>query len=203
MSWSESIPHRTTTIVVTEPPGATMKKPLVFAIVALVAFAVGFGVALFVDSLRIAARDEQIARDRIALGIDRASPGALAELSNQELELASAQVVAKLRKMCSFYESQQEQIVAMQLSGQLDDQTAAERSNKLLSDTSYEFNRTVRSDSLYIDAEIRKRIEPKAVDQVIATSPSVQSASEGQMSADSMCEAADQMEQMARLLHSD
>jgi hypothetical protein len=178
-----------------------MKKPLVFAIVALVSFAVGFGVALFVDSFRIVARDEQIARDRIALGIDRPSPSALAELSNQELELASSQVVAKLRNMCSSYESQQEKIVSMQLSGQLDDQTAAERANKLLSDTSYEFNRMIRSDSLYIDAEIRKRIGPKAVNQAIATSLSVQSASE--MLADSMCDAADQIEQMARLLHSD
>lgn len=180
-----------------------MKRPLVFAIVALVSFAVGFGIALFVDSFRIVARDEQIARYRIALGIDRPSPGALTELSNQELGLASTQVVAKLRKMCSSYESQQEQIVSLQLSGQLDDQTAAQRANKLLSDTSYEFNRTIRSDSLYIDAEIRKRIGPKAVDQVIGTSPSVQSASDGQMSADSMCEAADRIEQMARLLHSD
>jgi len=185
------------------PTGATMKKPGVFVIVAVVSFAVGFGVAHFVDSFRIVARDEQIARDRIALGIDRASPGALAELSNQELEAATAPVIAKLRKICSSYESQQEQIVSMQLSGQLDDRTAAERSNKLLSDTSYEFNRTTRSDSLYVNAEMRNRIGPKAVDQVIATSPPVQFASDSQTSADLVCELADQMEQMARLLRSD
>jgi len=179
-----------------------MKKPAVFAIVALVSFAVGLGIALFVDSFRIAARDEQIARDRIALGIDRASPGLLTELSNQELEAASAQVVAKLRKMCLSYESQQEQIVSMQLSGQLDDKTAAERANKLLSDTSYEFNSTIRSDSFFIDSEIRNRIGPEAVEQVIAASPSARSASDSQMSADSVCELADQMEQMAKLLRS-
>jgi hypothetical protein len=182
--------------------GATMKKPVVFVIVAFVSFAVGVGVALFVDGFRIAARDKQIARDRIALGIDKASPSVLTELSNQELEAASAQVIAKLRKMCSSYESQQEQIVSMQLSGQLDDKTAAERANRLLSDTSYEFNSTIRSDTFFIDNEIRNRIGPNAVERAIAASPSARSVSGSQTSADSMCELADQMDQMAKLLRS-
>ena len=54
-----------------------------------------------IGSLReqIAAKDGQLNRYRVALGIDPASKGALVELSNQELALKAQATVTKLREL--------------------------------------------------------------------------------------------------------
>jgi len=55
---------------------------------------------------QVAAKDAEVGRYRVALGIDKASRGAMVELSNEELLAMANNIVPKIRDLCASFKKQ-------------------------------------------------------------------------------------------------
>jgi hypothetical protein len=189
------------------------KAPLSFIGLALVFFAAGIGVGLWHYSERLNEKDGQIGRYRVALGIDKASEGALIELSNIELQAKALNTVGKLRDMCSLYNKRTATVQADFNAGKTDQKGKDERVTAIDTEMSNEFVRNLRADSFNVDNELRRRLGPKAVAAIVGISPSlvdnegnridlltVVAGSESGFSVTFTCTLADGIEQMAKLL---
>ena len=82
------------------------KAPFVFITLSVLCLSVGYAIGMLYFDSQVAslheelnAKDGQIGRYRVALGIDPGSSGALVELNNQELALRAQTIVLKLREM--------------------------------------------------------------------------------------------------------
>ena len=164
----------------------------------------------------IAQKDAQIARYRVALGIDKASQRALVELSNTEMRAKATATSTKLRDMRRALDREDQHIEDLKRSGKLDDKAAAERIRAATREASEQFERTLRADAINVDNELRRRLGPKAVGSIIGLPPSFYSRSDGSpigsyaflpsgmgMSAVVLNVLADGIDQMAALLSAD
>src|SRR5712692_3161685 len=86
--------------------GVFKSAPLAFSILVVVAGFIGyivsswyFGGVLATKSALVEQKDVQISRYRVALGIDKASGGALIELTNAEMKAKAATTSVKVRNL--------------------------------------------------------------------------------------------------------
>lgn len=203
--------------------GVLKSAPLAFIVLALIGIAVGymasswyFRSVLDGRAVLIEQKDAQLGRYRVALGIDKASQGALIELTNAEMRAKAATTSAKIRDMHQSLDRQSRQVQELKNSGKLDEKAAAERSFAVLREVSQEFERSLRADAINVDNELRRRLGPKAVASIVGLPPSFFSASDGApvgilgllpsgtgMSAGFLGVLADGIDQMAQLLPKD
>lgn len=152
---------------------------------------------------------------QVALGVEKASSGALIELTNTEMKAKASTTSARLRNLYQSLERQSRQIQALKNSGAIDEKAAAERSFAITREVSEEFDRTLRADAINVDNELRRRLGPQAVASIVGLPRSFFSASDGApigvlgllpsgtgMSAGFLGVLADGIDQMAQLLPS-
>jgi hypothetical protein len=163
----------------------------------------------------IKARDGVIHRYKVALGLEAASQGNLIELTNDELRIKSLNTADKLRQVC----------ISLRLRDggpwkeQKTEVARKAQAARFLADVrevSDQIDKSVRSDSLLIDNELRRRLSPKAVAAIPHLMPSVLDAVTGNTPIEPLgffsvgkgfsfgiCTLSDGIEQMAKLLPSD
>jgi hypothetical protein len=157
-------------------------------------------------------KEAQLGRYRVALGIDKASRGNLIELTNDELTTKSIATVGKLRSVCLSVRKRDENAVKEET--RLSAREKNKRALARLQEASDEVDKTVRSDTVLVDNELRRRLDPRAIAAIPGLSPSTYDAATGTPVdtlslvggfgiADATCFIADGIEQMAKLLPSD
>ena len=153
-----------------------------------------------------------IGRYRVVLGIDRASEGALAQLTNQELALRAQGIVAKLRELSRELQNRTDasQKSADSRKGKKAGDGGQQR--QILAELTKFFDENVAGDMLNIDNELRKRLSGEALSHVIRAPAFVAGESRvtflalvrsSPMGAMLIPAVADEIEQMYKLLPSD
>jgi hypothetical protein len=138
----------------------------------------GGGVAYFlsnehfsgeISALRaaIGAKESEISRYRVALGIDPASQGALVELNDQELALRAQSIVSKLRELASALDFKLEQIQEQARAGKIRKERVGEEKFRVEKEVAQDFDSNLASDAHNIDNELRRRLDPKAIDHIV------------------------------------
>jgi hypothetical protein len=206
---------------------AAMKSPKAFATVAVALLLLGYGVAAWYYSKRLAEADAQLStknvmlqerdatieRYRVALGMTPASGGALIELSHAEMRAKAATTVAKLRSMSAEMERSGLELQRLKNSGKVGEKQFQERQDALLREFSQRFEGELRADAINVDNELRRRLGPKGVASIVGLPKSLYSASDGApigiyglfpsgfgLSAGFLGPLADGIDQMSRLL---
>jgi hypothetical protein len=159
-----------------------VKAPLAFVIFLAFGILVGhafatwyYGRQMALKDEQLSAKDGQLSRYRVALGIDKASDGALIELTHAEMKGKAATTSAKVRELIQSYERRSKHIKTLKL----DEKAAGERALALMDEVSREFDRGLRADAINVDNELRRRLGPKAVASIIGLPPTFYSASDG------------------------
>jgi hypothetical protein len=182
---------------------------------------VGMGIATWYFAGQIAslkeqinAQDGQIRRYRVALGIDKASRGAMVELTNWELRAMALNIVPKVRDLCSSLAKRSEAIrPSLQSNNPATKRQGFERLQALSREVSEQYDRAFRSDRVLLNNEILRRLDRNAAAVVIRVplfdaetgtplsfSTLMGSTGVGVIDAGMMCMAADETEQLAKLL---
>jgi hypothetical protein len=140
----------------------------------IICFGAGLGAATWYYGAQVAAvkeqlntKDAQIGRYRVALGIDPASKGALVELNNQELALKAKSTVATLRTLSSELDGKLSGIQKELDSKKIGQKQASEERRTARNDVSQDFNDNLASDANNIENELRRRLDPKAVEHIV------------------------------------
>jgi hypothetical protein len=154
--------------------GNLRKAPFAFVMLSALCLSVGFGGGMLyyssqVGSLReqISAKDGQLGRYRVALGIDPASKGALVELNNEELALKAQASVAKLRKLSSVLKPRFEGIQKQLDAGKINQDQALTEKLAAMQEAAQDFEGNLASDAHNVDNELRRRLDPKAIAHVV------------------------------------
>jgi hypothetical protein len=150
------------------------EAPYSFVVLVVVAAGLGLGaekllVSEQVSSLheQITAKDGQLSRYRIALGIDKASQGALVELSNQELKLKAKSTVASLRAFSMDAKKRQESIEKEIAAKKRPKKEADQDLLKAMQSVAGDYDSGLESDALNVDNELKKRLDRAAISHVI------------------------------------
>jgi hypothetical protein len=193
--------------------------PFTFVTLSVLCLGGGFALGMLyygsqVGSLReqITAKDGQLGRYRVALGIDPASKGALVELSNQELALRAQSIVVQLRQLTSEVEQKITEIESRAKAGEDKSKTDAAKM-AAVKDVSNEFDRNLASDAYNVENEVRRRLDPKAMSHVVRV-PAFIASDGGRVTLSDLMRGtgfdvlmldrlADEIEQMVKLLPSD
>ena len=151
-----------------------MNAKLAFIVLAGLGIGVGFTTGMFyysgqVGSLheQIGAKDGQISRYRVALGIDPASKGALIELNNAELAARALSTVTKLRNLSAEFGRRSAGITQQKDSGKLTDEQAFEQQQTVMKQVSEDFDKKLASDAENIRNELRTRLSPDAIAHIV------------------------------------
>ena len=112
-------------------------------------------------------KDSEIARYRVALGIDRASKGALIELNNSELRSKALSTAATVHQLCVSFRNRNEQLAKDLATSKLSEKDGATRSFALQKEESDEFDSSVRSDASLVEIELRRRLSPEAKASIV------------------------------------
>jgi len=195
--------------------------PGAFVLLALLSFGAGMLAQLWIDEGAMSAKDAllqakdyQIGRYEVALGIKAPSQGIMVTLTNEELAAASTIQAGKLRALCFWHSDRNDEIDALEREGKLDATEAGKRWLKLEQSTSDKFDQTLRADTHIVDSELRRRLGKEAVASIVGVAPSVIGTNGEQInivtllpsgegtSAAFLCVLADGIEQMAKLLPS-
>jgi hypothetical protein len=146
------------------------------------------------------------------LGIDKASAGALIELTNEELRAKSLVTASRVRELCIAYGRRKDEIALQVESGKISKKGAWEREQTVAREISDEFDRGLRSDFANLNNELWRRLDPKVAASVVM-GPILHDANTGTpiamsslpfhamgIEATLLCTYADQIEQLAKLL---
>jgi hypothetical protein len=200
--------------------GVLKTAPFTFVMLAVLCLGLGYGGGMLyyssqIGSLReqLSAKDGQLGRYRVALGIDPASKGALVELNNQELALKAASIVSKIREVGSREAARLQGIQKEVDSGKLNKDEASKQQFAVSDDVSKEFDRTIASEAYNVLDALYKRLDPVAIAHVIRV-PGFIDSSGTRISITEIMRAsgmdtlyfptlADEIEQMAKLLPPD
>jgi hypothetical protein len=185
--------------------------PGAFVILAVLCILTGLGIGSWHYSERLEEQAGQISRYRVALGIDKGGPNALAELTNTELQAKGLGTASKVRDLCFSFQKRSEQIgPAPAGDGKVAAKEHFDRVQALMREVSQEFDHDLKSDFLNANNELLRRLDRKAVASVVrgpiftdadtGTPIGMASLTSGEMEAPFLCTYADQMEQMAKLL---
>ncbi len=189
--------------------------PLTFVGLIVVSLTSGIAVGHWHFSEQLEAKDGEIHRYRVALGIDAASSGALVELNNQELQAKALSTATKLPDMCFSLRRKNDDLQAQLDAGKVDKKGQFDRHMAINKEMSEEFARNLRADSFNVDNELRRRLGPDAVRAIVGITPSIVSDDGTRLDLLSLlpggsgfdvgftCTLADGIEQMAKLLPRD
>jgi len=143
--------------------GELKKAPVSCAFLIIVSILSGIEIGSWHFSERLEAKDGEIHRYRVALGIDKASDGSLVELNNQELLAKATATVAKLRDLD---DQIRERFKAMD-SQKLSPHDLSEAQKAATLEFSQEFERNLSADADNVRLELRRRLTPEAIAHVI------------------------------------
>jgi|SRR5579871_3508774 len=188
-----------------------------FTFVGLLVVSVGAGVAIgaWHYSERLETQELEIHRYRVALGIDKASEGALVELNNQELALRAQKIVADLRTLSTELDQKCSDIDKRAKSGELETSKAGEAKFAAMKEISQNFDGDLASDTYNVEHELRKRLSPEAIAHVVRVPAFIEGNDPNSrvtlfdfmrgsgFDAMMLGRLADEIEQMAKLLPSD
>ena len=90
--------------------GVLKGAPISFAGLVVLSVSAGIAIGAWHYGERLETQQEQIQRYRLALGIDKGGPNALAELNNAELRAKALNSVAEVRGLCFSFQKREEQI---------------------------------------------------------------------------------------------
>lgn len=141
--------------------------PVSFIGLVVISVSAGIGIGSWHYSERIETKDGEIHRYRVALGIDRASAGALVELNNQELALKSQYIVGQMRQLSSALDQKAQQIDQMVKDGKIDAQKATEDKMAAMKEVSQTFDSNLASDAYNVENELRSRLDSSALSHVV------------------------------------
>lgn len=196
------------------------QAPAAFIGLSVVALAAGFAGGMLYYSGQIGSlkeqmntKDGQIGRYRVALGVDKASRGAMVDLTDDELRAMATTIVSKVRDLCSPI---RRRAVEIRSATKVDDRAAKRREYQLLralaTEGAEQYNKTIRSDRNLLNNEILRRIDKKAAAAIVrvpiwdaetGTPTSIltfPATGDGLMDYALMCAAADETEQLSKLL---
>ncbi len=192
---------------------ALKRAPLSFAGLAVVCLAAGIGVGRWHYSERLETKDGQIQRYRVALRIDKAGGNALMELTNSELKAKSLNTASNVRDLCQAFEKRMQDIKQPSKGNDAEAKAFEEKRQALMREVSDEYDRNLRADFLNANNELLRRLDSKAVASVIRNRPVFSDADTGTpvglpsllpsgtgMEAFWLCQFADEVEQLAKLL---
>ena len=195
---------------------AVLKKaPFTFASLTIFGILAGVAIGSWHYGERLETKDGEIHRYRVALGIDKASAGALVELNNQELALRSQYIVAQMRQLSTVLDQKSQQIDQMVKDGKIDKQKVFEEKIAALNEVSKTFDSNLASDAFNIENELRSRLDPIALAHIVRvpafifgsdprTRVTFSELTRGSgMDAAMIDRLADEMEEMAKLLPPD
>jgi hypothetical protein len=159
-------------------------------------------------------KDGQLSRYRVALGIDKASPGALIELNNEELRAKALATAANLHAICISFRGKTESLQKELAASKLNDKEKADRTFALMKEESDEFDQTTRTDAAIVEIELRQRLSPEAKASIVGLPPAFRGTDGGLlplmnimsgsgMDAAFICVDGDGIEAMAKLLPAD
>lgn len=196
-----------------------MTAKAAFLTLAALGLGAGFGLGMLYYGGQVAAlkeqlntKDGQIARYRVALGIDPASKGALVELNNQELALKAQAIVAKLREFNFDLDAKLKVIHEQRVAKKIDEHQALKDSRAAMQQVSDAFDANLASDAFNVEGELRKRMDPAAISHVVRVPAFIADGSRvtflalmrgSSSNAFYIRGFADEMEQMAKLLPPD
>src|SRR5271156_1278931 len=150
------------------------KSPYSFVLLVVVAGGLGFSMArLYLNDQiaavheQISAKESQLGRYRVALGIDPASKGALVELNNQELALKAQSIVVQLRQFTSIVTAKCTAIDQRAKSGEIKKEDVGTEKFAAMKEVSQAFVRTLASDTYNVEHELRNRMDASAMEHVI------------------------------------
>jgi hypothetical protein len=154
--------------------GNLMKAPATFVMLSVLSLGLGYAGGLLyyssqVNSLheQLNAKDAQLGRYRVALGIDPASKGALVELNNQELALKAQSIVAALRQFNSELDQKCAAIDQRANSGEIDKNKVMEAKRAAAKEIFQDFDRSLAADTYNVENELRKRLSPEAMGHIV------------------------------------
>jgi hypothetical protein len=160
--------------------------PLPFIVLMISGAVTGYLVAAWYYSGQLESRaavleekDHQLGRYRVALGIDKASEGALVELNNAEMRAKTATTSARLRELDASYRRRSKPMEANGAQTSEEKKIAFDRNLALMAEVSDEFQRKLRADAINVDTELRRRLGPKALGSIVGLPPTFYSASDG------------------------
>jgi hypothetical protein len=179
----------------------------------------GVGVGEWHYGERLEAKDEQIHRYRVSLGIDKASSNAMVELTNKELQEKAESLVSKTRSLCDVFHKKDANLEAQLEKRKASEDEHSKEHNALAREYSEQFDRTVRSDFLNVENEILGRLDPKATAAVMKAGPPLSNEATGSRfglstllsavgsefgtEAVFLCQTANELEQLSKLLPPD
>lgn len=144
--------------------GRVLKKaPILCACLLLL----GAGIGRWYDSEKLSDKDNELHRYRVALGVDPASKGALIELTDKELSLKARSTVANLRRLDSDLQVKLAAIQQQLEQGKIKPEDADKAKTQAMHDVSQDYDRNLASEALNVDEELRKRIDPKAMEHIL------------------------------------
>jgi hypothetical protein len=163
---------------------------------------------------QISSKDGEISRYRVALGIDKASKGAMVELTNEELYARAVSLTSSVRDLCVSYGKRKS---AIDKTFRSNDRAMLEADDNLAREITTEYHKSFRSDITIVINEMLRRLDKKttaAVARPVITDadtgtpidiltlfPSNDgSASMTRIEASSLCPIADESEQLSKLL---
>jgi hypothetical protein len=154
--------------------GELERAPFSFAMLSALCLTIGFAGGMLYYSSQIgslqqqmSAKDGQLSRYRVALGIDPASKGALVELNNEELALKAQAIVANLRKLSSALAQKSDEIRKRANTGEISQSQEAQDQFAAMKEVSQDFDSSLASDAYNVESELRKRLSPSAISNVI------------------------------------
>jgi hypothetical protein len=151
--------------------GVLKGAPLSFVILVVLCLLTGIGIGSWHYSERLEEKDGQLSRYRVALGIDKASPGALIELNNEELRAKALATAARLHEICISFRKRGENLQKELAAPKLSEKEKGERSSALMKQESDEFDRTTRTDAAIVEIELRRRLSREAKASILGLPP--------------------------------
>jgi hypothetical protein len=161
---------------------------------------------------RLASKDDEIGRLRVALGIDPASRGALIALTNEEMKAKSISTARALRELCFSLRDKGEAVKKEIEAKNLDEKSRGEQMWAFIQKASDQFDASFRSEVGNVDNELRRRLHPGAIASIVRNNPSLYTTGGQPVSILSLfpsgtgfsslylCTQADAIERMAELL---
>jgi hypothetical protein len=186
------------------------RAPMAFVTLLILGILTGIGIGSWHYGERLEEQKGQIGRYRVALGIDKGGPNALAELTNAELQAKALRIASKARDLCFSFQNRSGQIGLPPAGDKKAAKEQFDRLQALMNEVSQEFDHDLKSDFINTNNELLRRLDRRAVAGVIrgpifadaetGTPIGMVSLTPGQFEAPFLCTYADQMEQMAKLL---
>lgn len=146
------------------------KAPIVFVLLLFGGVSLGASAGYFYYR-------DQIGRYRIALGIDKVKEGALIELTDLEMKAKAANLAARLRESCRQHNNEEKNLNEGLNDPKIKPEDKGKARIELWRRQGDEFDKKLKAESANVDDELRRRIDPKAVQTIAGIVPSFQSSS--------------------------